>query len=419
MMEGTDRVRKKSVIEHWISYHETHQKIEAPIVLILLSIAFALSDWVYGYFTFSEYVLFAISAFLVLTFQFRFELSQFKWLILLIGMISFHLGLQIIYNDSFELRIGIAGAIKLTFYLLVIVAIYNYIRRNRLELSLIKWNLFIAFLVIIAGVYITFELYNETRIPQEFFWKFTRRDIYSYYFESNPAIIRTRSIFSEPAHLGFYLNTLLAATVFYFRNEKINPLVPLVLSIGILLTFSYSMIAILITTLFLKIGILFLNGKLKWNKWMWIIPLIIIGVSVPLWNIINVTLIQRSIAIFTGEDTSARMRLFDSWQYVTKDNLLIGNGIGHTPVITNIYSYMLSDLGIIGLGISLFFSGYIVRHSPSLGILFILLNISKGGYLSSGYWFMVLIVLICALSHIQNNGQGPVNKIRVNHSIID
>lgn len=414
MMKGINIVRKKSLIENWISYHETHQKIVAPIILIMLSIAFALSDWMYGYFTFSEYILFIVVTFLAMTFQFRFKKFQLKWLLLSFGMICFHLVLQYFLNENFVLKVGITGAIKLLFYLFITVGIYNYIRRNQLEITMIKWNLFISLIVILLGIFITFELYRETRIPQEIFWKFTRRDIYSYYFESNPAIIRTRSIFSEPAHLGFYLNTLFAATLFYFKGEKINPFFSLVLALGVLLTFSYSMIGIMIIISFLKIGNLFLNKKLKWNHWMWIIPLILIGISIPLWNIINTTLIQRSIAILTGEDTSARMRLLDSWQYTNRENILIGNGIGHTPIVTNIYSYMLSDLGVIGLGVSLFISGYIISLSPSLGIIFILLNISKGGYLASGYWFMVLFILMCASIHKQYREKN-LGKISVNH----
>ena len=116
------------------------------------------------------------------------------------------------------------------------------------------------------------------------------------------------------------------------------------------------------------------------------------------WNVINITVIQRTLAIISGEDISARIRLINSWQYVSRDTLWMGNGIGQTPIITNVYAYILSDFGLIGFIGKLTFTAYISFKNWKFGIVFLLLNFAKGGYLSSGYWFMMIIFITYGLS---------------------
>lgn len=378
----------------WKNWIDTHQYYFSKSVLILFSIAFIVSDWMYNYFTFSEYILFIILTFFILTFQIYVSKKQF-YIIGLLGLIlCFHNIFQIYNNEYYQLNTGIAASIKLMFYVGTTVVTYNYIKKFKLERKLVVYNSIFAFLVILVGIYITIQLYQESRIPQEFFWKFTRRDIYSYYFESNPSIIRTRSLFSEPAHMGFYLNTISA--VILFSNIKIpyEKFVVCLLVLGVLLSLSYSMIAIMLVIIFLKLVLLVYNRELKWNNWMLSIPLIIGIVLLYFWDTVNTTLIERTVKILSGEDISARMRLLDSWEYVRRDNLLLGNGIGHTPIITNVYAYALSDLGLGGLIGSFVVTGFFIYKNWTLGIVFLLLNMAKGGYLSSSYWFMVILILI-------------------------
>lgn len=373
------------------------QSILAYTIMISLSVAFVLSDWIYNNFTFSEYILVVVLTLLLLTLNFRLTNEQLLGILLTSGVLAAHIALQWFFNEAFELRIAIPGMIKLLFYIVSVSVIVNYIRLYNYEKSFLFINNIAAVITIILGLYITYALYQESRIPQEIFWRFTRRDIYSYYFESNPAIIRTRSLFSEPAHLGFYLNTLLVANLFTSLRLKMRLFFVGALSIGILLTFSYSMIAILAVICMLKILQLLIKKQLIWSNWYLLIPIVVIILTIYNWEVVNTTLIQRTLAVLTGQDTSARMRLFDSWQYVTRDNIVLGNGIGHTPVVTNVYAYALSDFGIAGFSIAGAITAWIAIKNWQIGVVFILLNSAKGGYLSSSYWFMIMILVMYGL----------------------
>lgn len=396
-------MRKESLFYKWIKWNEENYLFFSHFILFFVALSFVLSDWMYGYFTFSEYLLFGVSFILFITAQYRISFSQMKGLALTICFLGVHLAIQFLMNDTFEARTGIAGSLKLLFYLFIIVGLYNYLKRNFLENSFLIWNNFLGIVVILLGIYITYQLYKETLIPQEVFWRFTRRDIYSFYFESNPAIIRTRSIFSEPAHLGFYLNTLSAINLLNKKKVTIHPLFTCFLSLGVIITFSYSMIAIMGVIHILHLLLLIKEDKFLLHKSMLVIPVILFLVAILFWETINVTLVQRTLAILSGDDISARMRIFDSWQYVTRENAIIGNGIGHTPIVTNVYAYLLSDLGVTGLAAGLFISCWMLLKNFSIGIIFVLLHIAKGGYLSSSYWLMILLIIFYGLSAVDRD----------------
>lgn len=378
-------------------FRSKFQLLISYAILVMLSTAFILSDWIYGYFTFSEYILFLVLLILIGTLNFKLSKEQLILITVFLSYLTAHTILQYIFNEEFVLQTALLGIAKLLFYSVCLSVSYNYIKEKQLDYSFLLINNVIAVVVIIVGFYITFELYRESTIPQEFFWRFTRRDIYSYYFESNPAIIRTRSMFSEPAHLGFYLNTLVAVNLFSLIKSNAIFLLTILLVIGILSTFSYSMIAILLFIVGLKIFILFRSKSFKWSNWLLLIPLTLVLFSIVYWDTIEATLIQRTLSVFTGQDISARMRLFDSWQYIDSSNFILGNGLGQTPIVTNIYAYALSDFGITGFLVLLGISAFLVKKKWTLGIVFILLNSAKGGYLSSGYWLMILLILLYSM----------------------
>lgn len=370
----------------------------APLILVLLGIAFVVSDWLFSYFTFSEYILFFVLAYFLFTMNFRLSKDQLQSISILVIFLIVHGLVHYLNSSSFELRIAVPGMVKLIFYSVSVSVIINYIQEFEYQESFLIINNAVAVITIILGIYITYQLYQDSRIPQELFWRFTRRDIYSYYFESNPTIIRSRSIFSEPAHLGFYLNTLITANLFSVYQSKLLHIMTAILSIGIILTFSYSMIGILVVILIIKGYHLLINKQFSWSKWYLLIPIALIVLAVINWEAVNTALIQRTIAILSGEDTSARMRLFDSWQYVTRENFLWGNGIGHTPVVTNVYAYALSDFGIFGLVLIFTATGWLIYTNWSIGLVFFLLNSAKGGYLSSSYWLMILVLLLYGMN---------------------
>ena len=113
-------------------------------------------------------------------------------------------------------------------------------------------------------------------------------------------------------------------------------------------------------------------------------------------DIIQVTLIDRTLDIINGKDSSASSRILESWQYINKENLISGNGIGHTPDIWNVYAYFLSDLGLVAFIALVLLSGYLVKKNYKLGILFIALNFQKGGYLAAPIYIFLLLIFLFA-----------------------
>ena len=250
-----------------------------------------------------------------------------------------------------------------------------------------------------------------------FLWTFTRTDQTSYLFNENPNIFRTRSLFSEPAHLGFYLNTVIFANV--FSEEKNNYWVLSILAAGVLLTLSYSMIIIIIVTSMVYLASLLIKGDFKWH-WWYLTPIIpIVVLSGYLWEFINVAILQKTLDIFAGSDGSAYNRIIESWIYVPEERIIFGNGIAHSPPITNTFAYVLTDFGLVGFIPYVIFTFYIFYIKPSLFVLFVMMNAAKGGYLNPSFWLFLLFMFVCmfkkstgSVNRFLRPGHRPVYKFR-------
>lgn len=396
-------MRKESYFTLWKIWSDKKQNILSPVILCLISIAIVLSDWIYGYFTFSEYILFFISFIFILLFQYRLTQKQIRMISAFSGVLILHSFSQYFLNVNFNFIAGISGTIKLSFYLVTIMVLYNYIRRTNSEKNFLIINNIVAFFVIVLGLYFTYEISIGSRIPHEYFWRFTRWDIYSYYFEASTDIIRTRSLFSEPAHLGYYLNTLLAINLFNVE-ETPNLFVITYLVIGTIVTFSFSMIGIMIIILTIRCFMYVYEEKeIKVGKWLFYIAIPILMCLFIFWEVFNTTIIERVAAVLSGEDVSARMRLIESWQYINRDTLFLGNGIGNTPTITNVFAYILSDLGLGLFSVVLALLLTTVNKIPMLVLIIVLFNFSRGGYLSSSYWLTMLLLTVYLVSKKEQN----------------
>lgn len=252
-----------------------------------------------------------------------------------------------------------------------------------------------AVFAIAIGLYITIAIALNKELPYEFIWEFTRTDTFSYQFQGNSNIIRTRSLFSEPAHLGYFLNIVLTINLFSKYKDDYKLFFETFIIFGILLTLSYSSIIIMISLIILRsIMYIYNNGfkKIKINKYgLLFILIIVVASAFIMQDFLYTTLIERTIGIFNGIDNSAYNRIYNSWSYISKESLVLGNGIGHTPPIQNIYAYFLSDLGILPFIIICAFTVYVLKLNLGFGFAFILLNFSKGGYLSP----IFLVFLIC------------------------
>lgn len=387
-----------TTVHRWIAINEKHKLLWSNIFLCAVCLSFVVSDWMLGLFTFSEYILGGTVFLMILIGQFRISTNQLKWISMLFVFFVVHLGLQETLNDLFVLKTGIAAFIKLMFYIIVICGLYNYIFKYGLKKQFLKYNNILAILACLIGWYITFAIYSENIFPYEFFWAFTRSDTPSYVFNNGIiSFVRTKSLFSEPSYFGFYLNTILTMNLFNSDEIKINKWFIAIIIFTTFLTVSYSAIGIMVFIIVLYI----ITTKRNLLKWSWkkgvflTLALIMMAIIYILFSdFINHAFIQRTIDIFTDTNNSGYSRLFGSWKYVDGDNFMLGNGLGHTPSIWNIYAYMLSDLGLFGLLIFIMLTFIILRRNFKIGIIFILLNFSKGGYLSSSFWLLMLLVFV-------------------------
>lgn len=385
--------------DDWVKLSGKYHRFWSTLFLSLISLSFVLSDWMIGLFTFSEYIIGIALVLLIILGQFKITRKQIKIVTGIIMFLFVHLIFQETFNDLFVLKTEIAAIIKLMFYILMTICFFNYIVENNLKKKFLMINNVVAIIVSLIGLYIILAIYSDGFLPFDFLWHFTRSDVTSYIFNNGTiSFVRMRSVFSEPSYLGFYLNTILAMNYFNSSHIKISNKFSIFISIIILLTLSYSAIAIMLISTFMY---LFFKKKewLNRNKRRTSISALLLLVFVIVLyflfqDFFHHVFIQRTIDIFTDNSNSGYSRLIGSWKYVSNENFLLGNGLGHTPSIWNIYAYMISDLGTFGLLASVFFTVLIIKSNKELGIFFVLMNFSKGGYLSSSFWLFLLLVVI-------------------------
>lgn len=387
-------MENNSLITKWKDFNETYNYGWSILILSLMSISFVVTDWMIGIFTLTDYIFAIVGFSLLVSGNYRVRKKQLLWILLLLGIIVANIVMNVNLNEQFVLKTGIAALIRITYYAGLVVGVYNYVKDQELEARFLKILNIVAVIVCMIGVYITIALYSQGKLPYEFFWNFTRTDLLSYAFNENPAFIRTRSVFSEPAYLGFFLNIVLAMNYFNKGNVKIHKGFSLVLTLTMLLTFSYSAIGIMVMIQVLNILKKMNFRSLKWTKNTTIYILLFLVVILLSWDLIDATIIQRTGDILSGEDGSAYFRIIRSWDFVNTEHIFLGNGIGHTPNVWNVYAYILSDLGLIAFILSGLFSLYLLLVNFKLGLVFIALNFQKGGYLNPAFSILLLLIFI-------------------------
>jgi hypothetical protein len=413
MHRGDKLMRKESRIKQLINWIEEKQFYFHSIFLIILSVSFLTTDWIVGVFSFSELMLIPIFPFLFFININRFKKKDWviigSFIVLIISNIFFNFQL----NESFLLRPAIAAGIKATFYIFLVASFYRHIRRYQLEHRLLIYLNVCAFLSLLIGIYIYIAILTDG-LPYEFLWRFTRTDIQSYYFRDTRYLIRMRSLFAEPAHFGFFLNTVIGLNLFQHLKFKVPILFTSFLIVGVLMTFSFSSILILCILLSIFMIEYFIKNRGKFSL-INIIPLIvIIGLVVYFsWDYIDLTIIQRAQQIINGEDNSAIERIWGSWQFVNKDSIWLGNGLGNTPIIWNIYAYFLSDLGLLALIISVVVTLIILYYNVGLGSLFLLMNFQRGGYLSPSFSLFVVSILLFTFISDKDSYFTQSNKVHL------
>lgn len=363
-------------------------------ILILVSISFVISDMTISLLNMSEIILIPLMPILLLLVWDK--INRKEWLV--ISLITLFLIINMIINNlyfsEYMLMPAIAGTIKIVFYSLFVLSFYKYmysLKRKRLFLKILNYT---ALVVVAIGIYIYIAILTDT-LPFEFFWTFSRIEPQTYYFRGTRYLVRMRSLFSEPAHLGFYLNLLLGVNLFN-RVERTIPLyIFFLLIVSIMLTFSFSSIAIMIVQVLVFIINSLMHKDFEIKLWELIIFAMALCLIIYIsWDFLDVALIQRSKEIISGEDNSAFQRIIGSWQYIDSDNLWFGNGVGNTPIIWNNYAYFLSEMGLFAFLFFVILSIKILYKNAALGLLFILLNFQRGGYLSPAFYLSLILIMI-------------------------
>lgn len=379
--------------------NQTKERTAQNAVLTLLSLAILASDWMIGLIAVSEIIIGFLLLLLIATNTDYLKTLNYKFAL---GVLVFFI-IQFSYNLSVEMTFifnrALYNVVKILFYLFFINIVYNYTRNNNLEKRLLIILNVTAFIAILIGIYITLSILYFDQLPYEFLWRFTRTDLHSYRFRGPGFIVRTRSLFSEPAHLGYYLNMVLGVNLFSRFKNSVPLWVNSFIIMGILITLSYASIAVVGIILLFKIVTLRNKWLLvKQNAFLVILSMIVLGITIFIFrDNLYQTIIVRTSDILSGGDNSAFVRVINSWLYISRETLLLGRGLGHTPPLQNVYAYFLSDMGVFPFILILAFTGYILKANFGLGLTFILLNFQKGGYLSPIFSILVLIILIYAL----------------------
>ncbi|MGG2084514.1 hypothetical protein [Lysinibacillus pakistanensis] len=378
------------------------------LVIILTVLGVVLSDLMLGHLSLGDVTIFcalllaAVDMLSALKFKIKIShlLLFLSFLIIIIS--NFLLNLNI--NNSFQLTEGIFGLVKFIYYGGIVIVLINYIKFKKIEYMTLKILATIAVITSIIGIYIAIAILLDGLLPYKFFWALTRDEYESYMFVTSAVtLVRIKSIFSEPAHLGVFLNMVLALSYFNHFNFKLKSKYIIVIYLTIFFTLSFSAV---ITLIF--INVFYFLGKEKISKLIsrkssWISVCLLLLTGIFLWDIIEKALFSRITFMINGVDESAKVRLIGTWGHISEDYFIIGNGIGNSPFLSNIYSYILSDLGLLSLIIYIFFNIFLLYKNYKLGVIFILINFAKGGYLAVGFWVCLLMFIVFSLKDTEIN----------------
>lgn len=384
--------------------YQLYPTIFNTALIVLLVWVMILSDWSVLNVSIGDFLLVGIVLLLLSNVPIDFSKKQ-QWLfiistssIILITLLAYITG-----PADMNIKLLLFSNVKLMFYIGTVMMIYNYISSRGLKPKFVRINTYMSLLVIAIGIVIIYLILTEQLEILHKIWYFTRIDDRSYHLGSSD-IIRMRSLFAEPAHLGFYLNISL-----YFVLKQRNKywlVYAVLISIGIVLTLSYSMIMIGSWLIMSTIAKHVKLSQFKWDGRYLIVVAVMLLIALIFGEFLYEAIYIRTLNILSGEDGSAIARLMGSWQQIDSGHLLFGVGAAHSTNITNMYAYALSDFGIIGLLGLLAGTGIIFTFGLREGVFFTLMNISKGGYLNPLFWLFILVIGLTNFNHKHTNRDG-------------
>lgn len=384
--------------------YQLYPTIFNTALIVLLVWVMILSDWSVLNVSIGDFLLVGIVLLLLSNVPIDFSKKQQQLFIISTSSIILITLLAYITGPAdMNIKLLLFSNVKLMFYIGTVMMIYNYISSRGLKPKFVRINTYMSLLVIAIGIVIIYFILTDQLDILHKIWYFTRIDDRSYHLGSSD-IIRMRSLFAEPAHLGFYLNISL-----YFVLKQRNKywlVYTVLISIGIVLTLSYSMIMIGSWLIMSTIAKHVKLSQFKWDGRYLIVVAVMLLIALIFGEFLYEAIYIRTLNILSGEDGSAIARLMGSWQQIDSGHLLFGVGAAHSTNITNMYAYALSDFGIIGLLGLLAGTGIIFTFGLREGVFFTLMNISKGGYLNPLFWLFILVIGLTNFNHKHTNRDG-------------
>lgn len=384
--------------------YQLYPTIFNTALIVLLVWVMILSDWSVLNVSFGDFLLVGIVLLLLSNVPIDFSKKQQQLFTISTSSIILITLLAYITDPAdMNIKLLLFSNVKLMFYIGTVMMIYNYISSRGLKPKFVRINTYMSLLVIAIGIVIIYLILTDQLDILHKIWYFTRIDDRSYHLGSSD-IIRMRSLFAEPAHLGFYLNISL-----YFVLKQRNKywlVYTVLISIGIVLTLSYSMSMIGSWLIMSTIAKHVKLSQFKWDGRYLIVVAVMLLIALIFGEFLYEAIYIRTLNILSGEDGSAIARLMGSWQQIDSGHLLFGVGAAHSTNITNMYAYALSDFGIIGLLGLLAGTGIIFTFGLREGVFFTLMNISKGGYLNPLFWLFILVIGLTNFNHKHTNRDG-------------
>ncbi|WP_257701367.1 hypothetical protein [Vagococcus luciliae] len=290
--------------------------------------------------------------------------------------------------------------IKVGLYCYYFILLYSFIKANKYEIMIIEKLVWFATLFSILAFFIyVLQLISATNFLNVI-WMYLRQDELSYFLGSSN-LIRLRGLTNEPAHFGI-INCFVLAVAYL---NKIGYSIPfkksIVLIVTTVLSFSLSSFPLLLGLILIKI---FKTLDFKFLKSIKTYFFIIVsaGIFFSIWDKIYESIIARVFRVQNNRDNSAKMRLSGSWDY-SLDYPFMGYGINNSPgLLFNNYAYILTELGLIPLAISIVFTIWLFFSNVFYGLYFIYFMFQQGGYLSIQFWCMVAILIFTAKRNSTN-----------------
>lgn len=103
------------------------------MIIIAITLSFVLSDWMYSIFSFGEFIIIPLTIILFFRILCVWKFDYITWLIGVIFLLLWNIVANFIWNETFNIKAGIAGAIKIAFFALFVITAFDFFKKIYLK----------------------------------------------------------------------------------------------------------------------------------------------------------------------------------------------------------------------------------------------------------------------------------------------